>query len=621
MHADVTPTADLPPKLRDRVEAIEITICAFCRATLDDSYEQLCLRVLHDVVARDATTFARGRTEIWAGGVVHLVGQRNGLFNTWSTPQLPAGEIARLLDASQPSINAKSKLLRELLQLGSPRVDDRYHRPGPGLDDMRELVDILLARGDELNDDHDQGLDDEGPMPISERVAMLRQMAFDVNELDAALDPDAPALSRRLVASADALAALGSKPRINQRDEDKLSREGADALVAGHSMIVRSAVRAHLGAERCEKLGADAVFLGELSMCALEDAVALREDSLADHAWHRWAHAHLLRIIDAGYAWGMRHAQPHATTSADLGDALEAELNEIDLIAAYSIGIASPISLVTANAIEHLADTWLASIAHERALEIDDESARHLAGIDSADHDAFEDAFDLGIGLALASQVLDAADGGERPRTFEPTSWRCVIDSATNTTYQLKITLRGVRPPIWRRVEVRGSTTLGELHTIIQAAMGWYDCHLHAFDIAGSRYMPPDESGGFDWDGLADFDETGVRLSDVLGEGEKLRYDYDFGDGWEHTVAVEQITRNDVDSSSAVELPRIVAGRRACPPEDCGGPGGYEDLLRVIADPSDPEHDATREWVGGDFDPESFSLGSFEHALRVHQAR
>jgi hypothetical protein len=162
------------------------------------------------------------------------------------------------------------------------------------------------------------------------------------------------------------------------------------------------------------------------------------------------------------------------------------------------------------------------------------------------------------------------------------------------SVHRLKVTLREVRPPVWRRIEVPSDVTLGKLSGILEAAMGWLGYHLHAFDVAGTRYGIPDP----DWD-TADLDEGRFRLGAVLPwVGSKMRWDYDFGDGWEHDVVVEAIG----PPGPGVEYQVCLKGRRACPPEDCGGPWGYVEMLQLQADPSLEDPDDRRAWLGSDFD-------------------
>jgi hypothetical protein len=165
----------------------------------------------------------------------------------------------------------------------------------------------------------------------------------------------------------------------------------------------------------------------------------------------------------------------------------------------------------------------------------------------------------------------------------------------------LKITLRGIRPPVWRRVRVASDMTLRALHQVIQEAMGWYDAHLHEFEVGNRRYGEPSDD---EWPGMErTLSENGVKLGTLVDQGVKrFRYLYDFGDGWEHEVAIEKV--QPLDPSQ--QYPSLIAGKRACPPEDCGGVPGYYGLLQVLADPTDEEHAELSEWVGDDFDPEGF---------------
>jgi len=200
-------------------------------------------------------------------------------------------------------------------------------------------------------------------------------------------------------------------------------------------------------------------------------------------------------------------------------------------------------------------------------------------------------------------EVLDqcAAEGASPSRPPARRTRRREAAPASAPLYQLKVTLRGIRPPVWRRLLVRGNLTLNRLHNVLQIALGWTDSHLHQFRVRGKIYGVPDPEGP-DW-GTATLDERRVKLASVApAERTRFIYEYDFGDGWEHEVLVEKILPPDADA----ELPVCLAGRRACPPEDCGGIWGYENLLRVVADPEDPEHGEMLEWLGGAWDPEEF---------------
>ena len=157
----------------------------------------------------------------------------------------------------------------------------------------------------------------------------------------------------------------------------------------------------------------------------------------------------------------------------------------------------------------------------------------------------------------------------------------------TVRTTRLRIRLRDVAPTVVRIIDVPASTTLAELHALLQAALGWTDSHLHQFVAGGVAYGVPDED---DWE--EERDETGVRLGDLP---DRFVYLYDFGDGWEHDVDV---------LGAGGDQPGCRYGEGSCPPEDCGGPQGYADLLAVLADPSHEDHAHMREWAGTlkDFD-------------------
>lgn len=176
------------------------------------------------------------------------------------------------------------------------------------------------------------------------------------------------------------------------------------------------------------------------------------------------------------------------------------------------------------------------------------------------------------------------------------------------TAYQLKATILDTKPPVWRRVVVLGDTTLAELHDVLQAAFGWWDCHLHEFEIGAVRYGVDD---GEDWDPPKD--ERRAKVRDLVREGSTFLYVYDFGDYWRHRIVVENV----LDAEAGTRYPTCIGGRRACPPEDCGGPWGYHDFLAAIADPNHEEHESMLTWVGGSFHADAFEPREFERRLRL----
>jgi hypothetical protein len=184
------------------------------------------------------------------------------------------------------------------------------------------------------------------------------------------------------------------------------------------------------------------------------------------------------------------------------------------------------------------------------------------------------------------------------------------MSKANAPIYQIKITLKGSKPPIWRRLLVSSETRLSQFHHVIQAAMGWHDSHLHMFVANDKRYSIP-----YDADHLAELDARDsrrVKLADVVAQDEMFIYEYDFGDGWEHVIVVEEVLPPDPKQ----KLPVCLTGKRACPPEDVGGIWGYEDFLEAIRDPKHEEHEEYLEWIGGEFDPEAFDLDAVNKRLR-----
>jgi hypothetical protein len=175
------------------------------------------------------------------------------------------------------------------------------------------------------------------------------------------------------------------------------------------------------------------------------------------------------------------------------------------------------------------------------------------------------------------------------------------------TVHVLRVSLRDVEPEVWRRLAVKSDTPLPRLALLLEKAMGWGGYHMHVFDVGGVMFGVPDE----DFDNV--INEKAAKLHHVLPSvGTSLRWDYDFGDGWEHDVVVAAIESPADDQ----RYPVCLEGARACPPEDCGGPPGYEHLLAVLADPTDPEHGELSEWIPPGFDAAAFDLAAANRRLR-----
>ena len=252
----------------------------------------------------------------------------------------------------------------------------------------------------------------------------------------------------------------------------------------------------------------------------------------------------------------------------------------------------------------------------DRALDIKMEEAfDELYGPSGRDA-CEEQATGLSVTPNLAfSKATETENGKQHPPTHPSfhlsDARKAVSGQKAQSVYQLKIVLRGVRPVIWRRVQVRGDSTLEHLHWAIQFAMGWTGAHLHSFAIQGmARSMSRPGLGLDEWD---TGDEPSLTLSQVVtGEAFKFFYLYDFGDSWAHEVLVEKV----FSATSDTHYPVCTKAKRACPPEDCGGTWGYQALLEAIKDPHHPEHTLRLEWLGTAFDPEEVDLNEINDLLK-----
>ncbi len=191
-----------------------------------------------------------------------------------------------------------------------------------------------------------------------------------------------------------------------------------------------------------------------------------------------------------------------------------------------------------------------------------------------------------------------------------PTAKEAATKPASHTVYQLKVTLRDSKPPIWRRIQVLADIPLSKLHRILQAAMGWSDSHLHQFIVGDTFYGIPDPDSFMD---TGTKYESRAKLNQIApAEKFKFVYEYDFGDSWEHLILVEKI----LPATEGAQYPVCLTGKRACPPEDVGGVWGYDEFLEAIKDPKHPDHEEMLEWADGDFDPEAFDLDAINKALK-----
>lgn len=189
---------------------------------------------------------------------------------------------------------------------------------------------------------------------------------------------------------------------------------------------------------------------------------------------------------------------------------------------------------------------------------------------------------------------------------------------------QLKITLDGIKPSIWRKIQIDDSINFKKLHKIIQIVMGWEDYHLYNFEIDKDTSIEASQCSEdqFAVDSILsgfrakrkEYKDNETQVSDFLKEEkQKILYTYDFGDTWEHIIKVEKI----LPKESGKKYPICISGKRACPPEDCGGPWGYDELLEILEDPEHPEYEERiEEWLGKDFDPEAFDLDKINKKLK-----
>ncbi|MBL8025000.1 MAG: plasmid pRiA4b ORF-3 family protein [Fibrobacteres bacterium] len=167
-----------------------------------------------------------------------------------------------------------------------------------------------------------------------------------------------------------------------------------------------------------------------------------------------------------------------------------------------------------------------------------------------------------------------------------------------------KVSIDGIEPLIWRRFAIPLSETFETFHKTIQKFMGWKNYHLFEFKVPSlSGYVKIGSPDPEEPPSIRNLPEKKVKISDYMFKvNDRAKYIYDFGDNWEHTIQLESFINKEADK----KYPMLIDGARACPPEDCGGVWGYENLVKALSDPEHPEHKEIREWVGEKFDPVKF---------------
>jgi len=182
----------------------------------------------------------------------------------------------------------------------------------------------------------------------------------------------------------------------------------------------------------------------------------------------------------------------------------------------------------------------------------------------------------------------------------------------TNKIYQIQIALKRFKPKIWRRLLIPSDLLLSDFHKVIQTSMGWTNSHLHQFIKNRTFYTVKMQDDDL-WDEMDNVDYKEMKISDLLKkEKDKIVYEYDFGDGWEHDIILEKILPPDNDTKH----PICLTGKMNCPPEDCGGIWGYSDMLEILKDPDHEEYESYIEWLGEEFDPKYFDKDEVNELLR-----
>lgn len=180
------------------------------------------------------------------------------------------------------------------------------------------------------------------------------------------------------------------------------------------------------------------------------------------------------------------------------------------------------------------------------------------------------------------------------------------LNDMPNKTYQIKITLQGSKPSIWRRVVIPSDLSLPDFHKVIQTTMGWTNSHLHQFVKNRTYYSPKMEDESlWDEEDDDDLDYSKYKVSDLLRKTkDKVKYEYDFGDDWVHVIVLEKI----IDESMDINDVTCLAGENSCPPEDCGGLWGYYNMLEILKDTDHEEYEEYIDWLSDEFNPTYFDI-------------
>lgn len=622
---------------RDQQRLVQLVdvIDEICAAALDEQYLELCCEVVRDLTVITPFPFARGRIEILAGAVVHLVGRRNGLFHSWFGPRLAAKDIADMCGASMPSINNHSKRYRELLKLGDREIDPRYVRwtmpvhaaSAAMLDEGTDQLDVVIEP-----EEFDSML-----AALPHRAAMLDELADMVTAI-ATLDSEASdgatlELASSIRHEACAMRRQATLERVSPDALALVTDNAAKVAGAGQAVLSRHAARTVLGDDTVEQIGDSCIALVDIGATLTTGELALAERNVDDEQM-RACHRAMVGALADGYTWAQRTNLPPRPGDRQL--VAESLVEFLDAVMALpgsdlvSPGAPTPID-ATIRALEDLSIELEQAFnsAVRASLSTAREQARQTWTAPRLLPTTIGDAFEIGAMLCVAERLLDehaAAIGMPQVRSANPIEWLGVLIPATNAPgaidagpsreigrddwLQLRIQLLDIEPAIVRVVRVPASMTLDRLHDVLQDALGWLDCHLHEFHLPDGRRVGMADG---DWpeDDMRPLDERSMKLTEAFAHGAPVIYQYDFGDDWEHLITVEDAGPKTADDTR----PWLVAAARACPPEDCGGSGGYELMLEALADPDHEEHDSYLDWTDGGYDPDIVHASLFSRPL------
>ncbi|WP_125610159.1 plasmid pRiA4b ORF-3 family protein [Specibacter cremeus] len=401
---------------------------------------------------------------------------------------------------------------------------------------------------------------------------------------------------------------------------------GAGRNVTGTGLLRRNDIRAAAGCLGINAVGA-AKRAPILEDGTPEDCVVVQSMNQLPRLANHWQALKLARFITVGSTRARLTPLGESVLAGDVGPGALAR----SMAFALFVGILADGDWFAAGLMPELRHSVLAAAGSADPPRLDAVSAAARTDV-------------IGLATRLHAEIIEWADDGlvtlgefvqvpgvlrdplaraiglvaEGDADFDTAGADRLPATPSAATYQLKVQVDGIRPPVWRRVEVPAELSLNAVHYVIQSLFDWEGYHMHAFRVGGrhgTTYQLPDPDA-FAW-GEPAKDETAVTLADVLKrEKDKLVYEYDFGDSWEHTLTLEKV----LPAAAPGTLPRCTAGRGLAPQEDTGGPWGWMDKVEAANGPVTPESEELRVWLGlhdGEtLDPTEFNLADVERALK-----